>query len=935
MRTYVSDVESATRAVQQIVSLVKNGTVDPLISFDVETMPIPGLEGYPGTTFDDAGEPIKPAKKDYLVFSQERWFDSFNPEKLAQLGLVVPTKTTSGNERPGIPAKTAWAAFWERLQQIELAQLEECRWSVLDFEDFSQEVVNRIGFLQQEIAEQTGKRGKKGYIDGLKRELEQRLWQENRLETAKERLKTPLDVRLLRRFVGIGVENRITKDPVRPGLDPYTSEIFTLQVSLRPVDRSQEVQTWVFNTHLIDIRLLKPIFTFKSEKYRYIAHNAQFDLKLLMFALGFKAVPKNIYCTRVASRCLYLGLKMSHALKACLKRHFNVDLDKGVRDTFIGRRREEPTAEQIEYGAFDTEWLFPLYDIQQQIAAERGQTQLLDTFSKLSWITAKWTLEGYRIDQARWLEIAKEAATARDKAADELEQMLLPEGYAEYVGGTLFPTEQSVDDIEDDEDVPVPDNNDSLYDVDDDDSEDSYIPKDVRKLAVIRISQRELVLQRLRSILSVDFDSVDWPANSKKEKKPSLGKIGRGALERKYREVNGGETHPFFKMYDLWSKRAKQASTYGRTFLWYIHPLTGCVHPSFGIGGTDTLRYTSRFPNVLNIPAAKEEGDPDFRSAFLSVEGNLLLGADFDAMELRIAFDVTQDDVGKAMVESGKDGHTFTAAMAFHLREGTNERTVTERFRYGTTDYDIPVTEYRKGLTTADVVTIALGDELTAKVKAVPQKITRTVAKSVTFLYLFGGAAFTLAQRTGLPVQQCELFFERFEQGVYPKMSAGMMQFRKDVWKTVFEGADGKEYAYATAYGGVRRYFELPKAPSRSDFPQGWAGNGAFFGAQKEYKRRLRKIEREAGNIKCQGGNAIITAEALVRLTEEGCPMGIYPWLAIYDEIIMTFLKVVSLVVVKDLLETAMLESAANYMTFVPAGAEADLNKVGERWVKS
>src|SRR5689334_9474123 len=115
-RLYVRTTDEAQSAVADITRLVKGGHVDPTVSFDVETMPIAGLEGYPGTSFDEEGERIKPAKKHYLVFAQERWADSFNAGVLNTLGLRVPRKTTAGNERPGVAAKVAWAEFWQAVQ---------------------------------------------------------------------------------------------------------------------------------------------------------------------------------------------------------------------------------------------------------------------------------------------------------------------------------------------------------------------------------------------------------------------------------------------------------------------------------------------------------------------------------------------------------------------------------------------------------------------------------------------------------------------------------------------------------------------------------------------------------------------------------------------------------------------------------------------------
>src|SRR4051794_2293746 len=183
-RTYINATEAAQRAVAEIARLVKGGYVDPLISFDVETMPIPGLEQYPGTSFDDEGERIKAAKRHYLVFSQERWMDSFNPGLLATLGLRVPRKTTAGNERPGVRAGIAWAEFLLAVQNTPDEDLQAARWTC------KAAVLGYQSALEQEIAAQealieqfTGVKGKKKVVEAAKTELEHFQWRLTRIPT--------------------------------------------------------------------------------------------------------------------------------------------------------------------------------------------------------------------------------------------------------------------------------------------------------------------------------------------------------------------------------------------------------------------------------------------------------------------------------------------------------------------------------------------------------------------------------------------------------------------------------------------------------------------------------------------------------------------------------------------------------------------------------
>ncbi len=204
----------------------------------------------------------------------------------------------------------------------------------------------------------------------------------------------------------------------------------------------------------------------------------------------------------------------------------------------------------------------------------------------------------------------------------------------------------------------------------------------------------------------------------------------------------------------------------------------------------------------------------------------------------------------------------------------------------------------------------------------------------VSFLWLFRGTAFTLSMRTGLPLAQCEDFFERFNS-TYPSMAEGMDALADAVLKNTVEGNDGYTYAFSKAYGGLMRWFRLPEAPTRRDYAAGWAGDCQFQTAQKVYKRKLNSVKREACNVPMQGGNAFITACALNELVEQGHSMGVYPFLAIYDEIIEVFPDTVRPEVVKGLLESVMLDAANEWMTFCPAGAEADVTKAGRTWKKS
>lgn len=926
VRLYINDDAQAAQAVELLVQQYLHGDYDRVIGLDLETAPLPGLEGYPGArrVYKDGVESfVKASKDEYLRFAQRVWRAGWERRALTGLGLYLPSKTTSGKVG-NLDAKEAWSMFLERLEELFAteegrSQLEAARWTAPRLEaawlrnlEEQQNCRAHIAELDTLIASAPKKGLRKAQTEQKKwaAALETLVEEEQFLrDAATPRIEEPLDLRLALHVTRVGVEGRVylTKegrnrlDPVQPGLDPRTSTIFLTQFTFVGIDGAR--YNYVFNTHKVSLSTLAPLFSLKGALYA--GANLKFDLRLLMHHLG--SAPMDVYCVRVGSRMLYLGLKLDHDLKSIAKRFIRRDLSKAIRNDFVGQRMDEPTEEMLDYSFVDTEVLPDIYAAQVAKAEPTRQVKLIHDFSKLSWLAAYWEYTGYRVDEQRWMEINAEAARTRDAVARELEQMLLPKGYSSVFGTTVVEMtsdEEVFDDDDEDSDRPAP---------------------DARPDAVVRISQTKLVLELLEPLLGIG-PLGDHTANGK----PSLSKDARNAIERAYRSKNKGETHPFFLLYTQWSKLAKQVSTYGKRFLWYIHPLTGRIHPSFHIAGTDTARFSSTGPNFLNIPAAKEEGDPDFRGAFLANEGMLLLGADYETMELRIAGDISRDPVVKKMVESGSDAHGFTAAQMFHIEKAPVSAPSQRQSTYRRGTMEVPVTIFAvpQQWTAEQIAEYALTQEVQAAVAGVMKKLTRGDAKSVTFLWLFQGTPYTLAQRTGLPVEVCEDFFGRFA-GVYVVMDGYMKDLAETVYTNYIVGDDGRQYAWSEGYGGIRRWVLLPHNPHDREY------GSAYFAAAREHKRMMRRAQRELCNLPMQGGNAVITTEALLRIVERGRRYGIIPWLAIYDEIVTTFPATVRPAVVKGILESSMLEAADQYMTFIPAGAEADIGKVGNRWVKS
>ena len=81
---------------------------------------------------------------------------------------------------------------------------------------------------------------------------------------------------------------------------------------------------------------------------------------------------------------------------------------------------------------------------------------------------------------------------------------------------------------------------------------------------------------------------------------------------------------------------------------------------------TATGRISSTEPNLQNIPVRTPEGR-EIRKAFVPSEGNVLIGADYSQIELRLLAHISGDESFIAAFNNGEDIHARTAAEVFHV----------------------------------------------------------------------------------------------------------------------------------------------------------------------------------------------------------------------------------------------------------------------------
>ncbi len=85
----------------------------------------------------------------------------------------------------------------------------------------------------------------------------------------------------------------------------------------------------------------------------------------------------------------------------------------------------------------------------------------------------------------------------------------------------------------------------------------------------------------------------------------------------------------------------------------------GKIYASFNQAGTVSGRFSSSAPNMQNIPREKDEFG--IRETIIADDGQILVGADYSQVELRVLAHVSQDKNLLLAYQKGNDIHTMTA----------------------------------------------------------------------------------------------------------------------------------------------------------------------------------------------------------------------------------------------------------------------------------
>lgn len=187
-------------------------------------------------------------------------------------------------------------------------------------------------------------------------------------------------------------------------------------------------------------------------------------------------------------------------------------------------------------------------------------------------------------------------------------------------------------------------------------------------LQIYELSGSEFNINSPQQLSVVLFEDMGLPHGKKTTRGYSTG---ADTLE------NLKDKHPIIPLILEYRTLAKLKSTYVEGLLALIHQ-DGKIHAHFQQTVASTGRISCTAPNLQNIPIRQELGRT-IRRAFTAGEGNILMGADYSQIELRILAHLSDDDTLIEAFNNGEDIHRITASKVLGIPE--SEITTEERGR--------------------------------------------------------------------------------------------------------------------------------------------------------------------------------------------------------------------------------------------------------------
>tara|TARA_B100001094_G_C18196390_1_gene811657 strand:- start:1910 stop:3709 length:1800 start_codon:yes stop_codon:yes gene_type:complete len=387
------------------------------------------------------------------------------------------------------------------------------------------------------------------------------------------------------------------------GVDTETSgKCFTSKKVVMFQIGTKDVQ-YVIDTRYIGIEPLIPIL--ENPNIVKIFHNIKFDYKFLKAQWGTDI--KNPYDTMLAEGVINCGkLKVGYSLNALTQRYLDKELNKEVRNKFVGLDGKPFNTEQILYGAEDVEHLLDIRLLQLVKVKELDLEKVLHLENNAALAFADIEFNGLCFDSKAWLAIADDTEEIVKVMESDLDEMIYALNLNKFIKRS-FQTDMFIE------------------------------PEEIRKID-IKWSSPTQVLQVFKEY-GLDIEKVN-------------------AFE-----LSRHKNKAFVTKYLRYKEKQKVVSTYGKSFLKYVMK-DGKVRTSFwqilNTGRVSSGMKSDNKPNMQNIPA-----DNKFRNCFKARDGYSLVSVDYSGQELGIIASGSKDPVWMKARKEEADLHSICADMVF------------------------------------------------------------------------------------------------------------------------------------------------------------------------------------------------------------------------------------------------------------------------------
>lgn len=546
--------------------------------------------------------------------------------------------------------------------------------------------------------------------------------------------------------------DKVQFDTETSGRNPHICKILCAQFG------NGDVQI-VVDTTTIDILLFKEVLETKL----IIGVNLKFDYQ---FLFKHNIIPTNTWDCMIVEQVLFLGFNPKYfhvSLQAIADRRLHIDIDKSIRGEIIWRGLDSRV---IVYAAGDVTYLEQIYEQQLKEVKEKKVTRAVDIENRFVICCAYLEWCGIRLDADKWKnEVMKVHESKLKEKLAELNNFVIDlyKNRTPDNGTKLFLVKENNHGYIEEYKLPK----DAIPIGPIIEKEGQWGIKEYYRECKVKSNWDKWIYHNLQGDLFSGFNTdpicaLNW--SSSKQLIPFFQYLGfstktsdkktgetKDSITEKVLAKQKGINDSFLKVYLDYKEAEKICSTYGQNYIDAINPITGRIHTKFkqigatssrmSCGGgnkdhdTDLAKYKGipesrcNFVQLQNLPH-----DKITRSCFISSPGNLLVAADFSALESRLGADIYQEkEMLEEFLHRSGDMHSLCAKIVFEELK------------------DIPV----------------------EKVKELRPDL-RTKVKPIEFSQQFGGGVKAVADALGCSKQEATKFVKAYAEGF-----KGISEFKK------------------------------------------------------------------------------------------------------------------------------------------------------------